>query len=59
MSKGQHTFRQSDVTKALKAAMNAGVSVRRFEIDREGKIVVITDGTLPSATAANEWDEVR
>jgi hypothetical protein len=41
MSRGAYTFRQGDVTKAIKAAVNAGLSVARFEIDRHGKIVVI------------------
>jgi hypothetical protein len=36
-------FRQGDVTKALKGAVKAGLNVQSFEIDRNGKIVVITD----------------
>jgi len=59
MSRGQRTFKQGDVTKALKGAANAGMSVRRVEIDRDGKIVIITDGPLPSASTSNEWDDVR
>jgi hypothetical protein len=59
MSKGPHTFRQGDVTKALKAAVNAGMNVRRFEVDREGKIIVITDPSVPPAPTENEWDKVR
>jgi hypothetical protein len=41
MSRGFQIFRQTDVTKAIKAAQNAGLNVRRFEIDRTGKIVVL------------------
>jgi hypothetical protein len=59
MSRGQQTFKQGDVTKALKGAVNAGLSVKRFEIDRDGKIIVIADGPLPSATTGNEWDDVK
>jgi hypothetical protein len=59
MSKGQQTFKQGDVTKALKAAANAGMSVKRFEIDRDGKIIVIADGPLPLASPVNEWDDVK
>jgi hypothetical protein len=58
MSKGQHTFKQGDVTKALKGAVNAGLRVQRVEIDRQGKIVLVTSGT-PSAATGNEWDDVR
>jgi hypothetical protein len=59
MSKGQHTFKQGDVTKALKGAAGAGVSVKRIEIDRQGKIVIITGDGAPPETAVNEWDDVR
>jgi hypothetical protein len=59
MSRGAHPFKQGDVTKALKGAVNAGLSVRRVEIDRDGKIVVITGDALPSAKSGNEWDDVR
>ncbi|KRR14730.1 hypothetical protein CP49_30920 [Bradyrhizobium valentinum] len=30
MSRGAHNFKQGDVTKALKGAVNAGLAVRRF-----------------------------
>jgi hypothetical protein len=43
MSRGVQIFRQTDVLKAIMAAQKAGLDVRRFEIDRAGKIVVITD----------------
>jgi hypothetical protein len=58
MSKGQHTFKQGDVTKALKGAVNAGMSVKRVEIDRDGKIVVIT-GRPGQPIEENEWDSVK
>lgn len=35
------TFRQSDVTRAVKAALAAGVRIERIEIDKDGKIVVV------------------
>jgi hypothetical protein len=41
MSRGQQTFKQSDVTKALKATLKAGVPVERLEIDKNGKIVIV------------------
>jgi hypothetical protein len=41
MSRGLQVFRQTDITKAIKAAQNAGLDVHRFEIDRAGKIVVL------------------
>ena len=42
MSRDQQIFKQADVTRALKGTLNAGLPVQRVEIDREGKIVVIT-----------------
>ena len=61
MSRGPQTFRQTDVTRVLKAAAKAGVAVQRVEIDKTGKIVVVT-ATAQEADAEksekNEWDEV-
>ena len=42
MSRGAQTFKQGDVTKALRGTVKAGLNVQRIEIDREGKIVVYT-----------------
>jgi hypothetical protein len=41
MSRGPQTFKQGDLTRALKGAVAAGIDVRRVEIGRDGKIVVI------------------
>jgi hypothetical protein len=60
MSKGAHTFRQSDLAKALKAATQAGLSVARFEIDRDGKIIVIAGQPAQDGLSEpNEWDGVK
>lgn len=40
MSKAPQTFRQSDVTRAIKAVLIAGCGIDRVEIDQQGKIVV-------------------
>ena len=60
MSRGTHTFRQGDVTKALKGAQNAGLEVQRVEIEA-GKIVVFAGrpDQRPGERSANEWDDVR
>jgi hypothetical protein len=54
-------FRQQDVTKAVKAVTAAGVHIARVEIDKTGKIAIITaeapDGR-GEAREANEWDRV-
>jgi hypothetical protein len=41
MSRAPSAFRQQDVTRALRAADAAGRPVRRVEIDRDGKIVLV------------------
>jgi hypothetical protein len=60
MSRGTHTFRQGDVTKALKGAQNAGLEVQRVEIEA-GKIVVFAGrpDQRPEERLANGWDDVR
>lgn len=57
MARGAQTFKQADVTKAVKGAVAAGIEVARVEIDRDGKIVLIA-GQPPSPTQ-NEWDAVK
>ena len=41
MSRSSTSFRQTDLTRAIKGARNAGVNVARAEIGRDGKIVII------------------
>jgi hypothetical protein len=51
------TFRQLDVTRAVKAVTAAGVHIARVEIDKSGKIVIITANTTDQREA-NEWDRI-
>jgi hypothetical protein len=41
MSRGQQTFKQNDLTKAIKATVKAGIAVGRVEIDKDGRIVIV------------------
>ena len=61
MSRGNQTFRQGDITKALKGAQNAGIEVQRVEIEKGGKIVVFAGkpDQRREGRSANEWDDVR
>jgi hypothetical protein len=56
MARGECTFRQRDVTAALKAARDAGAEVARVEIDRDGRIVVIMGKASGNQQGTNEWD---
>ncbi len=60
MARGSCTFRQRDVTKAVKAVAAAGVEIARVEIDRNGKIIVVTGKPAETTEDAqcNEWDDV-
>jgi hypothetical protein len=61
MGRAPSTFRQQDVTRAVKAVTAAGVHIARIEIDKSGKIVIITadePDRLNKVTEANEWDRV-
>ena len=62
MSRGQQTFKQRDVTKALKATVKAGIAVERVEIDKDGKIIIVTakaeDTVNGGSPEKNEWDGV-
>ena len=62
MSRGQQTFKQRDVTKAIKATVNAGIAVGRIEIDKDGKIIIVParpeDAGNREKPGENEWNGV-
>lgn len=49
------TFKQADVKRALKAALDLGLQVAAFRIDRDGNIDVKT-GSPEQAKPVNDWD---
>ena len=62
MSRSAQSFRQGDITKAIKGVVKAGMNVARVEIEN-GKIIVFAGGVSPDETKIetniNEWDSVR
>jgi hypothetical protein len=57
MARTPSTFRQADVTRAVKAVVAAGVGIARVEIDPSGKIVLIMmepSGCEPQPTNSPE-----
>ncbi len=58
--RGANTFKQADVTRALRGAVAAGFEVQRYEIDKDGKIVVvIADGREAAVTDVAPLDAWR
>jgi hypothetical protein len=56
MARAPSTFRQQDVTRAVKAVAAAGVDIVRIEIDPGGKIVIVTGKPLGATTPQDELD---
>jgi hypothetical protein len=55
MSRAPCTFRQSDLTRALKVAKAAGAD--RVEVDKQGTIVIIIGKGESAALSPNPWDD--
>ena len=47
MARAPSTFRQADVTKAVKAVRSAGVDIVRVELTKDGRIVIVTREVQP------------
>jgi hypothetical protein len=56
MPRDRCTFRQTDVTRAIKGARAAGIDVARIEIEKDGRIVILPTQSA-STPPRNEWDE--
>jgi hypothetical protein len=61
MSRGVQTFRQGDLTRAIKAAVKAGLKVHRTEVRQDGSILLDFDppAKTPDDRNVNEWDAVK
>jgi hypothetical protein len=58
VARAPSTFRQRDVTRAVKAVTKTGVSIRRVEIDRAGNIAIITGSeTAPQGETSSPLDQ--
>lgn len=60
MSRGPCVFKKTDVTRATRAVIAAGLDVARVEISKQGVIVVVPGkpGEGANGDASNPWDEV-
>jgi hypothetical protein len=59
MGHGKATFKQADLTRALRAVEKAGRDVVRAEISRDGRIVLVFKNGEEVLVERNEWDEWR
>jgi hypothetical protein len=54
--RGNNLFNRNDLRRAIRSAQEMGLSVDRFEIGRDGKIVVHTrKGGEPDNTDVEQW----
>jgi hypothetical protein len=58
MARSPCTFRQRDAEALVRAVRKGGCEVARVEVDRDGKIVVITGMSSAADASQNPWDEV-
>ena len=59
MSRGPATFKERDVTRAIRAHVKAGIPIDRIRtaFDKQGRFVVSVAKLDEAAPAANAWDE--
>jgi hypothetical protein len=50
MARRPCTFKQQDVTRALRGAIAAGIAILRVEIDKAGKIVIVATDDIPQSS---------
>jgi hypothetical protein len=53
-AKGLQIFKQTDLLRANRASQKAGLSIARVEIDRDGKIVVVTGNTCEQSEQSDK-----
>jgi len=63
LARGALSFKQRDITRAVRAIEAAGKRVQRLEIDREGKIVVVlvtgeAQEPAEEIKKGSEWDRI-
>ena len=57
MPRGPCAFKQSDITKAVRAVVAAGIEVARVEVDKAGKIIVVAgEADKTEVSERNSWN---
>jgi hypothetical protein len=55
VSRGPLPFRQTAMTRAVRAVVAAGLTVQRIEVDKAGKIIVVVGEPGKATAECNEW----
>jgi hypothetical protein len=63
MSRSKQIFRRTDLTRAIKGAIAAGIEIASAEIDPTGKIVIVFGKSVASSSTADSgeqggWDHI-
>jgi hypothetical protein len=58
MARVPSTFKQGDITRAVKGVVAAGVAVMRVEVDTAGRIIVVA-GKLADAGTGETPEDVK
>jgi hypothetical protein len=58
MSSGPSVFKKTDVARACRAVIAAGLQVTRVEISKTGVITIVPGKPEGTTTANNPWDDV-
>jgi hypothetical protein len=58
MPRGPTTYKKRDLDVALRSAREAGLTVVRVEVDRDGRIIITTGSKSTISNSTNEWDVV-
>jgi hypothetical protein len=61
VSRGPATFRQRDLTAAVKAVVAAGLAIARVEVDKTGKIILIPRKPSPCdlQERSDDWADAK
>jgi hypothetical protein len=61
--RGKYKFKQSDITRALRATRAAGVGISKIEIEPDGRMVLLLSDGKAEVTEDdcrdNPWDDVK
>ena len=57
--RGPCRFKKSDVTKATKAVLAAGLPVARIEVDNDGSISIVSGSPVESLQANETPDDLK